>query len=1240
MVHLPRLTDSQPPTAAPLSVDDEIPSTPSEVAEELLALPAPVLAAGTLYGSGSRSNKKRIRTARIDGLKVHWARFIKRVGTESPSDSSAIVESSLGSSQRQHKPVTDEEEEDDGGEVDEIVVDRDWTEDMKSSFGPSEQALRDRSGDSRGAYGGGGTTTSGGGHESTALLEDGRLFQKLLIIIRWEVLPAIEKFFLVRFHDLKTEKRYRRENWFIKKSLALWSAAFYIVNWIIGATTIVSPELFDKIWVYGITPVLTFPLVLYVMYDFPRDRVVAYQVALGLATWCWAIYAFINMYLTGFTSNAHIYPLGGKTFLNTFFYTSAPQTIALFGLGMNRITALICVTSFFVFACGMILPFEPIWIRNLLTFLIYHIFLLFVHYMNESSERRLFILREQLKNQFKATQKAQINERKEADSKRRLTSYVFHEVRVPLNTALLAVQNMEASGAVMKTQEIEFMALEGSLVMMSKVLNDMLDFNRMDSGRFEILSKPYTFHAVLRSLFVPLRMATDARQLKLVTRLDPTIDQVAWRAAYEAAGEDPDAVDGLLAAEGERDGVVLGDAIRLRQIINNLASNACKFTRAGGQISVTTRLVFPAHPQPEPAAPRPEMPLSAPPGLDDDVDVDGGGGGGGGEGGDGEVVQEALFTPAEERDEPFTTALEVRERERAREQEREALAELARTKMQESRGGGGGGQGDAVMVRRRSMTRSKSKSSTSGAIHGRGAPAPPHGGPSGTAVHEGLGDQEGEKQATEASSSGRRQVKRVVVRIEVSDTGTGIPPREMARGKLFSAFNQTEQGRQQGGKGTGLGLALVRQIVKLSGGRLGVRSKVGQGSTFWVELPLGVGARVVDPPDSQDTTLVDHGHDAQVRDDHGSTNANGGGAVNPSVMKTLMDQGGLVELKLPSSARNSLEPNVLTRGIGELSSGTPCPVLPGAGSGSGPGDLAPPPPMLGRTSSEGASSSSSSGTSPTLVSSMWSTPSAAESPTRRSQDKDAPARSSPEFYATKIDAFPKSFSSALPKTFELAKTAPTRATVARRKGPSVVFDPPLVVLVVDDDKLTRTIMSRTLARLGCTVSTAENGEVALEMVVGKWVVDRMKERDQLTFDVLAGRRGRSVAAPESGSSPGSGSGGAEEAFMTPLAAPVQYDVIFLDNQMPVMSGIEAVSRLREMGRDDFVVGVTGNALIDDQRQYLEAGVDHVLTKPVFEPGLVKMLTTADERRRKIPALSGSNEGGAIPAVSKEVISEG
>lgn len=52
----------------------------------------------------------------------------------------------------------------------------------------------------------------------------------------------------------------------------------------------------------------------------------------------------------------------------------------------------------------------------------------------------------------------------------------------------------------------------------------------MDSGRFEILSKPYAFHAVMRTLLIPLRMATDARNLELVTHLDKTIDEVGCAA--------------------------------------------------------------------------------------------------------------------------------------------------------------------------------------------------------------------------------------------------------------------------------------------------------------------------------------------------------------------------------------------------------------------------------------------------------------------------------------------------------------------------------------------------------------------------------------------------------------------------------------------------------------------------------------------------------------------------------------
>jgi osomolarity two-component system, sensor histidine kinase SLN1 len=139
----------------------------------------------------------------------------------------------------------------------------------------------------------------------------------------------------------------------------------------------------------------------------------------------------------------------------------------------------------------------------------------------------------------------------------------------------------------------------------------------MDSGRFESVSKPYSFHQVMRGLFVPLRLATDARQLELETDLDPCIDkvrhsppypdwwilsfsfvpyasfdctmQVARHAAHVARGLDTEK-----ALEQDGDGLVVGDETRLMQIITNLASNACKFTPPAGRLRITTRLVVPA----------------------------------------------------------------------------------------------------------------------------------------------------------------------------------------------------------------------------------------------------------------------------------------------------------------------------------------------------------------------------------------------------------------------------------------------------------------------------------------------------------------------------------------------------------------------------------------------------------------------------------------------------------------------
>ncbi|HST59962.1 MAG TPA: ATP-binding protein [Longimicrobium sp.] len=69
----------------------------------------------------------------------------------------------------------------------------------------------------------------------------------------------------------------------------------------------------------------------------------------------------------------------------------------------------------------------------------------------------------------------------------------------------------------------------------------------------------------------------------------------------------------------------------------------------------------------------------------------------------------------------------------------------------------------------------------------------------------------------------------------VRDTGPGIP--EDRLGELFVAFSRLGAERS-GVEGTGLGLALSRRLVEAMGGQLRVESTVGEGSTFWVELPL------------------------------------------------------------------------------------------------------------------------------------------------------------------------------------------------------------------------------------------------------------------------------------------------------------------------------------------------------------------------------------------------------------------
>lgn len=430
-------------------------------------------------------------------------------------------------------------------------------------------------------------------------------------------------------------------------------------------------------------------------------------------------------------------------------------------------------------------------------------------------------------------------------------------MRVPLNAASLAVQNLEHEGvfaSLPPDQADMVLGLNSSLGMMEKVLNDVLSFNRMESGNLIQARKPFNFHKSIQ--IVALAQRPTAEKVDFKINLDPRVDQIG--------------------------GVVIGDEMRLRQIVSNLVSNAVKFTPEGS-VTITTRLMSP------------RIPLST--------------------------------TTSE------TTA--------------SSDLQLLRTESKESVG----------LVGRASDMASPREPST---------------------------------------------YTQAVVRVEIADTGVGLTYADVRDNSLFSPYVQTEIGRRQGGKGSGLGLALVMQIVKLSQGSLGVESELGKGSTFWFEIPY-----MLPPPSTRlsvsDVTLFPE---------------------DPFSRKSFSAIGNAAALG--GGRRRSAPEWRPTNGMIRRQTIPPPVPLPSVVLPAGSGDL-------------------------------------------------------------------------LKKPDEPDRPAPSRTPTAPAKVPALhTRNPPICALVVDDDPLTRNLMSRMLQRLGHGVTTAEHGKAALELILKSHAGDPGTP----TFDVV------------------------------------------------------------------------------------------------------------------------------------------
>lgn len=67
--------------------------------------------------------------------------------------------------------------------------------------------------------------------------------------------------------------------------------------------------------------------------------------------------------------------------------------------------------------------------------------------------------------------------------------------------------------------------------------------------------------------------------------------------------------------------------------------------------------------------------------------------------------------------------------------------------------------------------------------------------------------------------------------------------------------------------------------------------------------------------------------------------------------------------------------------------------------------------------------------------------------------------------------------------------------------------------------------------------------------------------------------------------------------------------------MPLMSGVEVARAVRSVGCPIYIVGCTGNALREDQEEYISAGADGIIPKPIHQKAIVEMIGEARKRVR-------------------------
>lgn len=150
--------------------------------------------------------------------------------------------------------------------------------------------------------------------------------------------------------------------------------------------------------------------------------------------------------------------------------------------------------------------------------------------------------------------------REEAEAANRIKdeflAVLSHELRTPLNPILGWSKLLQSGKLGAEKTAYALETIERNAKLQTQLIEDLLDITRIMRGKISLTKNPVDLVPIIESAVETVRLAAEAKSIRLHPKLDPTV------------------------------GTILGDEARLQQVVWNLLSNAVKFTNEGGQVTV------------------------------------------------------------------------------------------------------------------------------------------------------------------------------------------------------------------------------------------------------------------------------------------------------------------------------------------------------------------------------------------------------------------------------------------------------------------------------------------------------------------------------------------------------------------------------------------------------------------------------------------------------------------------------